>query len=964
LCVFFNFIVETPCYILVLSPSGETPLLVLIRAPIMSSSRKSFRKADSMSIDPVVSTSTVVSAEELKITSVYGDRYFHLQPSFSFILMLFSLVLFFNVLGTLVPGIFMVGYSWSHGTFHLVSVLGLVFFIISLMLGALSIGIFLIYISMYASTKKKSYVPLLSILFIFVGTGVGSFLSIQYQIVPWLTFRQVLFDGEYINAADTVQQYLGGWAYCIYPLLFIASGIILLQYSFQSVPLKPSSSDPGSPVDEDASASLLSNSANEQGGDEAAGKQVYTGKRPVQGDQLLSNYKGILALVVVFGFWFVACAVLSDLWNFSATSYFPYVSTWSLLPSSFVISFGPVPDPNDKTSINPIVVVKLYEDICVYYALIVGVALIGVVGTYTRAGRRILHRRYDLDVFNSQKWWPSSLRFFPQGATFGEMLILCVGATLYIYWVYYWRYKYTRIQSEATSEGETIYWALNVWARVMGHMTTLTMSFLTYPIARNSVWESVFGIPFDRAIKYHRVLGRLCWLFVTTHLLLWFVKWGLEGTLVNNMFTIDNLIITNGKTPAIHDDNFTIPLVEVAYVLLTISLIIANFGRRWNYELFQYTHYFVWLFYAAALTHAWSHWYYVVVGLFLYAFDKVIRLINSTNEVRLISIKHCTGITVLEIEARALAKGYYAGQYVWLNIPAVAASEFHPFTLSSRPMAGPSDLAQAQATGGASSPLGTGQTATLHIRDLGHGTWTHGLALLAKSLSSGAGTIDMSGGDFEASEAAGGVKASSKSRRFSVAPPHPSQVSLSLDGPYGRPGGYYTRDTVILVAGGIGVTPMHSILTDLAARSLPAVRKIHFIWVIREASIAAVFSNTLAELVKQNAARDSLIQFHIYCTGNVNGVKAYAKEPFEAGIVDDLADAELLLSIVRPGRPDLRAIFADVATDVAETFANEKDLHMPEKVAVLSCGPSSLINAVSTLSFTHDFDFHSEVFHY
>ena len=32
----------------------------------------------------------------------------------------------------------------------------------------------------------------------------------------------------------------------------------------------------------------------------------------------------------------------------------------------------------------------------------------------------------------------------------------------------------------------------------MGQMAVLTMSFLTFPVARNSVWESVFGVPFDR----------------------------------------------------------------------------------------------------------------------------------------------------------------------------------------------------------------------------------------------------------------------------------------------------------------------------------------------------------------------------------------------------------------------------------------------------------------------------------
>jgi hypothetical protein len=43
-------------------------------------------------------------------------------------------------------------------------------------------------------------------------------------------------------------------------------------------------------------------------------------------------------------------------------------------------------------------------------------------------------------------------------------------------------------------------------------MTTLTMSFLILPVARNSVWEYVFGVPFDRAIKVAAGVPFLPWL--------------------------------------------------------------------------------------------------------------------------------------------------------------------------------------------------------------------------------------------------------------------------------------------------------------------------------------------------------------------------------------------------------------------------------------------------------------------
>ena len=44
-------------------------------------------------------------------------------------------------------------------------------------------------------------------------------------------------------------------------------------------------------------------------------------------------------------------------------------------------------------------------------------------------------------------------------------------------------------------------------------------------------------------LQYHRVAGVLAWVFVTLHMLVWFVKWLIEGTLGNNMVATDRLII-------------------------------------------------------------------------------------------------------------------------------------------------------------------------------------------------------------------------------------------------------------------------------------------------------------------------------------------------------------------------------------------------------------------------------------
>jgi hypothetical protein len=236
------------------------------------------------------------------------------------------------------------------------------------------------------------------------------------------------------------------------------------------------------------------------------------------------SWRGLAWLLVLGAAVTFASSIFTPVWNFSSTSYFPSQSldslgnSWSLLDPALKFVLGPPPaDPLNWQQ--PIVYVKLYSDVVVYFTFVLGIATLGCVGTHVPAVRRALHRRYNCAL-------PAALAAvdpFPQGACLGELLLAAALAGLYAYWVAYWGFLYTRITNEAAALGDA-HPRLHVAARVFGHLTTLTMSFLCFPVARNSVWEGVFGVPFDRAMKVHRALGSLCWVLVTAHMLLWQVR--------------------------------------------------------------------------------------------------------------------------------------------------------------------------------------------------------------------------------------------------------------------------------------------------------------------------------------------------------------------------------------------------------------------------------------------------------
>jgi predicted ferric reductase len=596
----------------------------------------------------------------------------------------------------------------------------------------------------------------------------------------------------------------------------------------------------------------------------------------------------------------------------------------------------------------------------------------------------------------------------------GEAFVVAEVAALYGFWLWWWSTGYARIREEVAGYGDA-HPLMHTWARVLGHMLTLTMSFLAFPVARNSVWEKAFGVPFERAIAYHRWLGALTWLLVTAHMALWWAKWALEGTLLSSAFSPVGLQVTPcGNNPgnppclmappqddpgpdavagSLHVDNFTVVVAELAYLLLTAVLSVAVFCRRSNYKLFTITHHAALLFFMAAILHAWSHWYYTAAGLILYAFDKAARTAKAARAVEVVSLSHAGGVTRLVLGARALgAAGFFAGQYAFVCVPELGALEWHPFTISSSPedaLAEPGDGSEA----GLAASAGT---VTFHIKDMGAGTWTRRLALLAQR----------------------------------TAPGDAARLAVSVDGPYGRTGGYHERSTLLVVAGGIGLTPFHSLLLDLAARArrpreygeLGAVRKVHLVWVVRDLSIVRAFAATLLPLARGgvDGAAGDLFDISIYCTNRKRaevdhdeaeiedaeselphdeaallraesfrkdgkgaragqwlrwaavaaGAAAAAREPplaevdpVAAGWVDE-ASAATFAATAQPGRPNLGVIFADVAAQARRRSEIGREQSLHRHATAMVCGPAALVREVERLSMLERMDVHSEVFHW
>ncbi|NWT01867.1 NOX5 oxidase, partial [Mionectes macconnelli] len=134
------------------------------------------------------------------------------------------------------------------------------------------------------------------------------------------------------------------------------------------------------------------------------------------------------------------------------------------------------------------------------------------------------------------------------------------------------------------------------------------------------------------------------------------------------------------------------------------------------------------------------------------------------------------------------------GDYVYLNVPAIASYEWHPFSISSAP----------------EQP----ETLWLHIRSLGQ--WTNRLYEYFQQLESPSPELKPPGRSQSWAQVGGTGINSGQTQQSSI---HSSGLDCFLDGPYGTPTRrIFLSEHAVLIGAGIGITPFASILQSIMYR--------------------------------------------------------------------------------------------------------------------------------------------------
>jgi predicted ferric reductase len=630
---------------------------------------------------------------------------------------------------------------------------------------------------------------------------------------------------------------------------------------------------------------------------------VASTKRFVDSGLIAHSNRMLFLALFVLAIGFLMTTTLGPIWNFTLTYYLTHVSPYSIV---FWPVGGTLPYCNDPGSNcacvfpfdlnSPISSAcwfsfKIYPDTLLLYGTITACLCVGVVMRRKGWSRRVVGSR----------GVPRFCKPYFLGLTCVEALLLVVTAVLFLFWLLYWVLWYSRFHTTDAvhdcaydwdggnnTNSDSIFpcpedtkgWShaaisnLHVLCRASGHVASLAFALTLLPTGKHSPLLEAVGVSWERALHWHRGLGYISFICVCTHFGLWIVKWCHDGTFWKNTFNIDSQAWLWVTPVWNHFENWTIGMMELAFFGFAAAVGMAYFFRRSHYRWFYLSHSFMMVFVALALIHAWSFWYFVVPGLVIWWVDRLWRMLLASLPVSVVKIdfalegdKLGAELVIVEIAAPHLTSNFRAGQYAFLHVPSVSRSEWHPFTMNV-----------------------WGDSAVFLIKGMNPHGWTQRLKSQIRE-----------GGDTALS----------------------LPLGLLTIGPYGGvPPELLRAEKVLLVAGGIGITPV--LATYQACLKAESVRWLTLVWVVREAPLVSF--PLIAEALAQR--RDG-VEVLIYLT-----------DP-DAG--------DTTISAIR-GRPNLRKTFTEFAAKAGRDSWS------------FACGPMGLQQEVEVLSEEYAFHCHVETF--
>jgi len=451
--------------------------------------------------------------------------------------------------------------------------------------------------------------------------------------------------------------------------------------------------------------------------------------------------------------------------------------------------------------------------------------------------------------------------------------------------------------------------ACEIWAKTLGILAIMNLGwYLILPIGRRSVVLEALNVSWEHSVKYHRWVGYWTFVLVLLHSAMYVAVW-IHGN-GQSRFDPESLMIRHNLVPwgcntTCDNDQFRQLRINFfgifALIFMTIMVVFSlPWIRRQRFELFYYTHHLFVLVLIFLCLHYPGSFIYLIPGVAVYMVDKLYPLFayGSAGKVQ----TSLVSADVLEVSVPTSTQSYFGGSYVFLNCPAVSWLQWHPFSLTSAPSKHKDRL-------------------TFHIKVAGD--WTQSVIDSAKDAKE-------NGGDLE----------------------------VRLDGFYGHNAipSLSQRSAVVLVGGGIGVTPMISVATDLLNNS-SSKAPITLMWVVRTVTEFSILADDLASAMK---AHDNLqVRVWITLSQSEPALTQDTEQPIRAvdkDNVNQLQDKEVddrvlsILESIRNNKDQSRTNYKNLSETSSQLYTFNKPGLQPIANAVIMA--ISIIIALSAYAFT------------
>lgn len=239
--------------------------------------------------------------------------------------------------------------------------------------------------------------------------------------------------------------------------------------------------------------------------------------------------------------------------------------------------------------------------------------------------------------------------------------------------------------------------------------------------------------------------------------------------------------------------------------------------RRLNFELFFYTHQLYIVFVVFMALHIGSlSFCYVAGGIFLFMLDRFLRFFQSRRKVTVVSARSFPCGTLELVLSKPPNLHYNALGWIFLQIRELSWLQWHPFSVSSSPLDGKHHVA-------------------VLIKVLGD--WTEKLERRISEMGLGA----------------------------------EKELTASVEGPYGHESPYHLMyENLILVAGGIGISPFLAILSDILHRineGKPCLPKnVVIIWAVKQSDELPLLQTVGMESICPNFSESLSLEIQTYVT--------------------------------------------------------------------------------------------------